>query len=59
MPTQDSLEISSRHFMYCKIKEWETIDSKSYKDIINILISNSKKYQYNSNMKLWCDFFEK
>ena len=43
-PTQKALEISARHFLYCKVKEWETVESSSFEELVNCYVYNIKEY---------------
>ena len=43
-PTQKALEISARHFLYCKVKEWETVESSSFEELVNCYVNNIKEY---------------
>ena len=43
-PTTEASFISTRHFMYCKQKEWEEIESFSLEECKKRILSNVEKY---------------
>lgn len=59
-PTSDATLISAIHFMRSKMKEWDDVETKDYKQLKdNLLIAYNTYLSNNSNIKKWCDIYEK
>lgn len=43
-PTQTALEISARHFLNCKVIEWENIETKDFNTLVNSYEASIKEY---------------
>lgn len=60
-PTTDATLIAAMHFMYSKMKEWEMVESLSFKQLCKQLIDDCGKYdqQNKDKVKSWCELYEK
>lgn len=43
-PTQEALDISARHFLFCKVKEWDSIVNETFENLIQTYKSNIDEY---------------
>ena len=60
-PTTDATFIAAKHFLWCKINEWNSIANYPLSEIINELLRNIETYNPNSedSMKEWCELYGK
>lgn len=59
-PTTDATLIAAVHFMCSKMQEWADLETKSYNQLIDELLSAYNTYSkkdYNA-IKNWCDIYE-
>ena len=60
-PTTDASLIAAKHFLWCKINEWNFINKYRLVDVISNLLSDVKIYNPNfeDTMKAWCEIYGK
>ena len=59
-PTTEATLIAAKHFMYSKVREWESLEHASFADLKKELVSNCRTY---SSVKLqsisdWCEIYD-
>jgi hypothetical protein len=63
--TQDALEIAARHFLYCKITEWDSLETAKFDDLVADYKSKSAMYgryydrSFSSRVIVWADNYAK
>lgn len=60
-PTTDASLIAAKHFLWCKIKEWESISKQPLKEATKELLNDVETYAPNLEdvMKAWCELYAK
>lgn len=60
-PTPEAELISSFHFLYCKVHEWNEVFKRTFDELINELIDNYKLYLPEKAQQIveWCDVYGK
>ena len=60
-PTTDATLIAAVHFMHSKMQEWDGVETKSYNQLIDELLSAYNTYSKNdyNTIKKWCSIYEK
>jgi hypothetical protein len=48
-PTQNALEISARHFLHCKVEEWENVLNKKFNELTT---------DYINSINIYCRFYD-
>ncbi len=58
-PTTDATLIAARHFMYSKVREWESLECQSFDDLKKGLTSNYSIYSCGSLQSIndWCEIY--
>lgn len=61
-PTTEASLAAACHFLFCKNREWEQVQSRKKEELIQELLSNCRKYQFQNVQKKieeWCGIFAK
>ena len=60
-PTSDATFIAAMHFMYDRIKEWELVESISFKELLQSLVEAYSTYAPKSldRIRDWCEVYGK
>ena len=58
-PTTEATLIASKHFMYSKVREWESLDRASFDDLKEELLSNYRTYSFDRLQSIsdWCEIY--
>lgn len=59
-PTTDASLIAALHFLYCKVDEWENVETKDFNSLISELKENCKTYNplLYREIEEWCKVYE-
>lgn len=60
-PTTNANLIAAMHFLYCKIREWDEVNTRSLDDLVKELLKAVSEYapEWYQNIKSWCDLYAK
>ena len=50
LPTQDALEISARHFLFCKVQEWNNVKNENFDKLV---------CDYVESIKTYCKYYDR
>ncbi len=59
-PTTEATLIAAKHFMYSKVREWESLERASFNDLKEELISNYRIYNFDGLQSIndWCKIYD-